>query len=212
MAQPVGGDFVGGLAGLLIATARTLLDDRLVSPEVVAGLTNLSCVTTLPQPGIFCRRGNLLTQPRAPAGFDPFLQPPVADRTAGAKMQIIGFTPARKRERASQVVADLAVMLARAGRRTLVVDLHFCITATSQPAGHQTATWLGRLAGSNDALENYIWPGGDARTGLALDVRRARNRRGIRWHAAPSPGFCRGSKFVGTLSSLMRRRFRRAGT
>ena len=152
------GIFVGGLAGLLIATARTLLDDRLVSPEVVAGLTNLSCVTTLPQPGIFSWKGkNLLTQPRAPAGFDPF-RSRLLLTARGAKMQIIGFTPARKRERASQVVADLAVMLARAGRRTLVVDLHFSKPRQASLLGIKPQRGLADWLDSNDALENYIWP------------------------------------------------------
>ena len=153
------GIFVGGLAGLLFAVTRTLLDDRLVSPKTVAALTNLPCVATIPGPGIFSWKGkNLLTQSPALAGFDP-LRSRLLLATPGAKIQIIGFTPARKREYAC---GGWSLIWPHAGARetlrNLVVDLHFSKPRQIRVLGikpqHGLADWMA----SSDAIEKYIWP------------------------------------------------------
>jgi uncharacterized protein involved in exopolysaccharide biosynthesis len=152
------GIFVGGLAGLLVAVTRTLLDDRLVSPKTVSALTNLPCVATIPRPGIFSWKGkNPLARPPARTGFNQF-RSRLLLTAPGAKIQIIGFTPARKRESASQAVADLAIMLARAGRRTLVVDLHFSKPRQYSLLGIKPQRGLADWMASSDAIENFVWP------------------------------------------------------
>lgn len=152
------GIFVGGLAGLLVAVTRTLLDDRLVSPKAVAALTNLPCVATIPRPGIFSWKGkNLFNRPPARTGFNP-LRSRLLLAAPGAKVQIIGFTPARKRESASPVVADLALMLARAGHQTLVVDLHFSKPRQSRLLRIKLHSGLADWMASSDAIDKYIWP------------------------------------------------------
>ena len=152
------GIFVGGLAGLLVAVTMTLLDDRLVSPRSVAALTHLPCVATIPRRGLFfwLRRNKLKRRP-ARTGFNQLrgqllLTPP------GAKVQIVGFTPAREGDSSSRAVADLAIMLARAGRRTLVVDLHFSKPRQARLLGIKPQRGLADWLASADPIDGYVWP------------------------------------------------------
>jgi Mrp family chromosome partitioning ATPase len=155
------GIFVGGLAGLLVAITRTLLDDRLVSPKAVTALTRLPCVATIPRPGLFAwRHKNRLIRPPARTGFN-LLRSRLLLTAPGTKAQIIGFTPARKCDSASQTVADLAIMLARAGHRILVVDLHFSKPRQAdllRIKPHSAHTGLADWMASSDAIDQYIWP------------------------------------------------------
>lgn len=153
------GVFVGTLAGLLIAITRTLLDDRLVSPRTVAALTSLPCLATTHRPEIlpWHKKNHLLPQMPASPVFNP-LRSRLLLAASDAKAQIIGFTPARKQETASQVVADLAKMLSRAGRRTLVVDLHYSKPRQFSLLGIKPQRGLAEWMASCNALEDYLWP------------------------------------------------------
>ena len=168
------GIFVGGLAGLLVAVTQTLLDDRLVSPKAVAALTNLPCVATIPRPGFFSwRRKNRFIRPPARTGFNS-LRGRLLLTAPGGKVQIIGFTPARRRESASQTVADLAIMLARAGHRTLVVDLHLSKPRHSRLLRIKPHSGLADWLTANDPIDKYIWP--TELPGLALLACQRRKR------------------------------------
>ena len=173
------GIFVGALAGLLVAVTRSLLDDWLVSPQAVAALTNLPCVATIPRPGIFSwRRKNRLKRPPARTGFN-LLRSRLLLTAPGAKVQIIGFTPAQKRESASQTVADLAIMLARAGRRTLVVDLHFSKPRQARLLRVKPRAGLAAWMASSDAIEEYIWPAELPELALLSCARRKKPAAGL---------------------------------
>jgi Mrp family chromosome partitioning ATPase len=124
----------------------------------VAALTHLPCVATIPRRGFFfwLRRNKLKRRP-ARTGFNQLrgrllLTPP------GAKVQIVGFTPAQRWDSSSRAVADLAIMLARAGRRTLVVDLHFSRPRQARLLGIKPGRGLADWLASGEALDGYVWP------------------------------------------------------
>lgn len=148
------GVFVCSLAGLLLSVALTLLDDRLSSPQSVATLTNLPCVATTRPPGIFSRRIRN-TSPQSP-GFNPLRKSLLLDRSEEI-IQIIGFTPARKQDHSSRTVADLALMLARVGRRVLVVDLNFSRPRQFELLGMKPQPGLAEWMVSDRPLEEYVW-------------------------------------------------------
>lgn len=150
------GVFVCELAGLFLAVVRTLLDDRLVSPQSVPTLTKLPCIATTQAVGMFSQRLEAAA-PRAP-GFNPLRSRMLLD-SEDENLQTIGFTPARKREQASRTVADLALMLARAGRRILVVDLNFANPQQFELLRIKPQPGLAEWMASDRPIEEYIWPG-----------------------------------------------------
>lgn len=166
------GIFVCGLAGLLVAVTCRLLDDRLFSPKDVAVLTRIPCVATIPRRSIFSWINRVVLR-RSPArkGFNPLrgrllLSPP------GAKTQILGFTPARKWESASHAVADIALMLARAGHRTLVVDLHYSKPRQARLLRIKPRMGLQSWMASTDGIEKFISSAKLPELGLLACVRR----------------------------------------
>lgn len=148
------GVFVCSLAGLLVSVARTLLDDRLNSPQSVATLTNLPCVATTRPAGLFSRKIKN-AQPQSP-GYNP-LRSRLLLGGATEPLQIIGFTPARKKDYASRTVADIALMLTRAGRRVLVVDLNFSKPRQFELLGMKPQPGLADWMVSDRPLEEYVW-------------------------------------------------------
>lgn len=157
------GVFVCELAGLFLAVVRTLLDDRLISPQSVPTLTKLPCIATTHTTGMFS--GKLRpAAPKAP-GFNPLRSRLLLD-SEDENLQIIGFTPARKRERSSRTVVDLALMLARAGRRILVVDLNFTNPQQYELLRIKPQPGLAEWMASDRPIEEFIWPA--EMPGLAL--------------------------------------------
>ncbi|HEY4414578.1 MAG TPA: hypothetical protein VGO57_02710 [Verrucomicrobiae bacterium] len=165
------GVFVGGLAGLVVAILFALLDNRLVSAESVGVLTGLPCVATVPKPFWFGRQKKLSVRRLNPAGFDP-LRSNLLLAPAGGKIQVMGFTPSGRCESCSRLVADLAVMLARAGRRTLVVDLHFSRPRQARLLHIQPKSDLADWMASTSSIEEYICPSELPELGLLTCVDR----------------------------------------
>jgi uncharacterized protein involved in exopolysaccharide biosynthesis len=159
------GIFVGGLAGLMIAFGRSLLDDRLVSAKIVAPITHIPCVAAAPYRFSLFGKKVLSAQPLDPAGFDP-LRSRLLLAAGEGKSQVIGFTPAAKWESASPFVARLAVMLAQAGHRVLVVDLHFGKSRQAPLLDVKIKRGLSEWLASEDPIDDYIVP--SAQDKLAL--------------------------------------------
>jgi uncharacterized protein involved in exopolysaccharide biosynthesis/Mrp family chromosome partitioning ATPase len=148
------GVFACSLAGLMVSIARTLLDDRLHSPQSVATLTSLPCLATT-RPAAFFSRKLKNAAPQLP-GFNPLRRRLLLDGVADV-VQIIGFTPARKKDHSSRTVADLALMLAGAGRRVLVVDLNFSKPRQFELLGMKPQAGLSDWMVSDRPLEEYVW-------------------------------------------------------
>jgi uncharacterized protein involved in exopolysaccharide biosynthesis/Mrp family chromosome partitioning ATPase len=161
------GVFVCSFAGLMFSVALTLLDDRLISPQSVATLTNLPCVVTTRPGGIFSRKKIKNAPPQAP-GYNPLRSRLLLDGVE-KPLQIIGFTPARKNDQSSRTVADIALMLSRAGRRVLVVDLNFSKPRQYELLGIKPQPGLADWMISERPLEEYVWVSEDPQnSSLAL--------------------------------------------
>lgn len=160
------GVFACSLGGLLFSVTRTLLDDRLHSPQSVATLTNLPCVATTRPHGMFSRKIKNAA-PQSP-GYNALRSRFLLDGL-DPTLQIIGFTPARKKENSSRTVADLALMLTRAGRRVLVVDLNFSKPRQFELLGIKPQPSLADWMISERPLEEYVWlPHDPGSSSLAL--------------------------------------------
>lgn len=147
------GLFLGGLIGLVVALARTLLDDRLVSPKIVPALTQLPCVASTR--GLASGQNLLGGKPLNPAGFDPLRTRLLVDAAHGKK-HIVGFTPCHKCGKSSAFVAHLAAMLAQAGHRTLIVDLHLDKSPQAALLGVKVKRGLGAWLAGNDPIDDYL--------------------------------------------------------
>ncbi|MFQ3671002.1 MAG: hypothetical protein SNJ84_06055, partial [Verrucomicrobiia bacterium] len=110
--------------GLTAALVRSLFDNRLTSPLQQETLTGLPCLAVIPAPP-----PNLRPRFKIPLNFDVsrgvayLADQLIRQRLGGDFSHIIGFTPAH-REDCSDLVAELAIALAQAEKRTLVIDLH----------------------------------------------------------------------------------------
>ncbi len=117
------GILVGGVLGFGAAAIRTLLDNRLRTPELIEQRTGQACLAMLPplRSGRINRRGSARLS--TPLGLS-FLRSHFLRTAMDAEgRHVIGFTPSRKGGDVARLVADLAVLLANAEQRTLVIDL-----------------------------------------------------------------------------------------
>ena len=121
------GLLLGLVLGLVIAFIREALDTRVRSSEEIADCTGLTLLARIPTPSKKLRSNNQLAMltDQANAHAEPYRKLRVAldfaNLNAGARSIMI--TSAVEREGKSTTVANLAVALARAGRRVILVDL-----------------------------------------------------------------------------------------
>lgn len=143
------GSFFGLAIGVGIAVVRTQLDKKLVSLESVERLTGLPCLALLPLPNT----------PKAIASRNSLGISFLRSRLLGEKSekgQIIGFTPSKSNQDSSRLVADLAVLLAQAEKRTLIVDLHFSAPRQAELLGIDDCRGLNEWLVSDQSLADYI--------------------------------------------------------
>ena len=143
------GGFFGMAIGVGIAVVRTQLDKKLVSLESVERLTGLPCLALLPLPNT---PKKIATRNSLGISF-------LRSRLLGEKSdrgQIIGFTPAKSNQDSSRLVADLAILLAQAEKRTLIVDLHFTAPRQAQLLGIDDCRGLNEWLVSDHPLADYI--------------------------------------------------------
>jgi Mrp family chromosome partitioning ATPase len=117
------GGALGGLAGLALAAINVLLDTSLKSVEQIETQLGLPCLAVLPR-----QSSRLRGSPREDLDRSPglgFLQSHLLSPSRPKGACVVGFSPVSSSQRSSVLVADLALLLARSGKRTLVVDLQF---------------------------------------------------------------------------------------
>lgn len=154
---------LGGIFGLAVgvglAMLRTVLDNSIRSATQLEARLGLPCLAVLP------RRPSLAAGSRHEAIFDHpvypislgFLKSHLLHASLKEKRGIIsGFTPASKKFTSSQLVTDLAILLAQAEKKTLVVDLNFAAPQTAAILGIEVKKGLGAWLASDDAIEDYI--------------------------------------------------------
>lgn len=147
-----------GLTGL-----RLILDTRLKSARQIEQRARVPALALLPrhQPlykGI--RNRTIFDHPDYPVGLG-FLRGELLRAGAlDAAARIVGFTPARDRagDRAgsSPLVANLAILLAQAEQRTLVVDLHFDAPRQADLLGIRSRQGLSEWLVTNDPVDDFI--------------------------------------------------------
>jgi len=132
----LGGAF-GGALGLGLAALRTLLDNRIKCVEQIESRIGVPCLAALPRRLPLARgaaKKNVFDHPRYPVGLGFLCSHLLAEHVPGTGC-VFGFTPAGASRRPSSLVADLAILLAQAEKKTLVVDLHLASPRVAQTLG-----------------------------------------------------------------------------
>ena len=119
------GFILGLVLGLVIAFLREALDTRVRTSDEIAELTGLQLLARIPTPPKDLRSKNKLAMLSDRPDAEPYRKLRVAldfaNLSSGARSIMV--TSAVEREGKSTTVANLAVALARAGRRVVLVDL-----------------------------------------------------------------------------------------
>jgi Mrp family chromosome partitioning ATPase len=119
------GFLLGLVLGLVIAFTREALDTRVRSSEEIAERTGLKLLARIPTPTRALRSKNKLAMFSDRSDTEPYRKLRVAVDFAnlGTGARTVMVTSAIEREGKSTTVANLAVALARTGRRVILVDL-----------------------------------------------------------------------------------------
>jgi polysaccharide biosynthesis transport protein len=173
------GLLLGGVLGLGLAFLGEALDRRVRSEEEIGSILGLPLLGRVPKPPRRLRKANelvMLAEPRSIAA-----EPVRALRTSidflnlERNARTIMVTSSIQREGKSTTIANLAVALARAGRRVVLVDLDLRRPFVNRffglrPAPGITDVLLGRLS-TSEALRAVPVPTSvPARSGPALRV------------------------------------------
>ncbi len=151
------GGFFGFALATSIAALRSWLDRKLTSVESVEQLTSLPCLALLPkfaQPATGKRTARE-AEYSAGLGFlgNWLLR---GQATTDRRQFIIGITPAKREQSCSELVANLAVLLVQAEKKTLVVDLHVSSPRQEHLLGIAATRGLGEWLVADEPLESHI--------------------------------------------------------
>jgi tyrosine-protein kinase len=213
---------VGILLGVAIAFLREALDNRIRSAEEIARLLGMPLIARLPEPPRRLRRVDslvALAEPRSPqAEAFRMLQTNLEFATIDHDVRSIMVTSAQEQEGKSTTAANLAVMLARRGRRVTLVDLdlrrpylHKFFGLEIQPGITDVA--LGRFRIEQVLHPITVVPAGEQQLAKPLRARRNGNSE---FHGflevvtagaiPPDPGDFAGSAVLGALLRELRER------
>jgi uncharacterized protein involved in exopolysaccharide biosynthesis len=151
------GAMAGGALGLGLSMLRTLLDNRVKSAEMIEKEAGLPCLATVPRGPSLARgaaSGNIFDHRKYPVGLG-FLRShllSVHDGEGG----VIGFTPAGSGRTNGHLVADLAILLAQAEKKTLVIDLNLQAPAIARTLGIKVTKGLVGWLGSDRPPDEFI--------------------------------------------------------
>jgi uncharacterized protein involved in exopolysaccharide biosynthesis/Mrp family chromosome partitioning ATPase len=128
--------------GLAAAFGRSLVDDRVRTPVQQEARTGLACLAVVhAKKTAESLRRNIPLNSNTSRGVSYLADQLIRQRLSGDFSNILGFTSASD-ENCSDLVADLAVALAQAEKRTLVVDLHFDAPVVAQRLGIESGKGL----------------------------------------------------------------------
>lgn len=115
---------LGALLGIGLAFARDAFDTRLRNPEQLSERIGLPLLARIPQPGGESELPVMLTDPHGPAGETfRILRGNLEFSMLGRDIRSLMVTSSVEIEGKSTVIANLALALARGGRRVALVDL-----------------------------------------------------------------------------------------
>ena len=152
------GGGLGGLVGLGFAAINVLLDNGLKSAEQIETQLGLPCLAVLSKRPPIARsllKGQKNTHLDYPAGLG-FLRSQLLLTSEVRDFSVVGFSAVSPRQRSTALVADLAVLLAQADKRTLVVDLHFDDPQIASSLGVEVKGGIEKWLDSDDAIGGYL--------------------------------------------------------
>jgi len=155
----LGGVVFGTALGFGVALLRVLLDNKITSArriEQVTGLRTLALIPKYPPLSQGTKRKAVFNNPAYPAALGFLRSRLVQLGMSDSDNAIIGFVPAQPGENCSQLVADLAILLAQAEKRTLVIDLHLWEPRQAGLLGITPKNGFADWLSIRDDIGNYI--------------------------------------------------------
>ena len=152
------GGAIGLMIGLGFAALNVLLDNGLKSIEQIESQLGLPCLAVLSKRPPIARallNGKNNDRLDYPAGLG-FLRSQLLTTSEVRDFSVIGFTAVSPRQRSSALVADLAVLLALAGKRTIVVDLHFGDPTIARLLGVDVKSGVEKWLESDDSISGFL--------------------------------------------------------
>lgn len=155
----LGGIVFGTALGFGVALLRVLLENKITSArriEQVTGLRTLALIPKYPPLSQGTKRKTVFNNPAYPAALGFLRSRLVQLGMTDSDNTIIGFVPAQPGENCSQLVADLAILLAQAEKRTLVIDLHLWEPRQAGLLGITPKNGFADWLSARDDIGNYI--------------------------------------------------------
>ena len=150
------GVLFGSALGAGITALRFILDNRLKSTRQIEQRTGQPCLAMLPPLDPVEKKANIFDRPRSPIGLGYLRSHLLRTTMETGGRRIIGFTPSRQNGDASRMVATLAILLAQAEKRTLVIDLHRKPARAASILGVSDGDGLSRWLGSDLPLQDCV--------------------------------------------------------
>ncbi len=121
------GLILGGMLGIGLAFLRETLDTRVRSADQIAERLELPLLARLPEPARKLRSDDRLAMLSEPTGIQAeafrMLRTNIEFAALGKDVETIMVTSALEKEGKSTTIANLAIAMARAGQRVILVDL-----------------------------------------------------------------------------------------
>ncbi len=150
--------FLGGFFGLSggagIAFLIHLLDSRLRSPAQIERATGFPCLATLPLHAVAGHPPRSYTDSPSDLGF--LRGQLLRDSFTSRENQIFAFTPVGEGGDSLEALAQLAILLAKSEKKTLVVSLNFSTQRLAKRLGIAPASGLVDWLFADDGIEEHI--------------------------------------------------------
>jgi len=161
------GLFFGAAVGLATAALSTWFDTRLTSVQAVERLTGLPCLAVLPSLTASDLAGRAGAKPPSQAFGIGFLRSRLLRNPRDVHPgRVIGFTPCGEGQETSQMIANLATLLARSDRKVLVVDLHLHAPRQARMLGATPAQGIGEWLAARGPVTPFVTPSSHADIGV----------------------------------------------
>lgn len=155
----LGGVVFGTALGFGLALLRVLLENKITSArgiEQVSGLHTLAMIPKYPPLSQGSKRKNVFNNPAYPSDLGFLRSRLIQLGMNNPGNTIIGFVPAEAGDHCSQLVADLAILLAQAEKRTLVIDLHLWNPRQASLLGITPQKGFADWLSFRDGIDQYI--------------------------------------------------------
>ncbi len=153
------GAMLGTGLGLGISLLRAALDTRIRSANQIVPHTGRPFLCILPRPASRKRAlaaANIMNMPAPSHGVGFLRNFLLRGRLTESTSQILALVPASKSASSSTLVSDLAILLAQAEKRTLVIDLHTQRPQQAALLGIESKTGWPDWLTSDEPLDKFI--------------------------------------------------------